>query len=330
MHLRDLLPPVRRTFPALLPKGPWTLTFDPNHGTAEQFLTDLHGRGLAAPNLLEAAKELYVWRFPWLRGLSNGFARASDIHGGNGRFGMWALAVLGAQGWAILEELGVNPISVLAELLSIAPPAQWREHGGLLRLPPEVLSMLRDDRLEITGPRAVSLSWLPRRMRCGLVVRGRITVSRFPEELNTYGPVYLHDVGGISTIQHLHAEGDHVHLQDLPDLQRVEVTVGTSYRIESCPQLEVVTGTLDRGLFLSDLPALSKLAILAPDLAGRAPDLTIERCSSLQRIEWPLGAWRWVRNLRVVDCLRLESLPPSLRIVGERLVEGCPLIREGH
>jgi len=278
--------------------------------------------------MLEAAKDLYVWRFPWFRGLSNGFARASNIHGGDGRFGVWVLAVLGAQGWGILEELGMNPVSLLSELLSIGPPAQWREHSGLLRLPPAVRSMLKDDRLEISGPRDVALGWLPRWLRCGLVVQGPITVSRFPMELHCCGPVHLQDVRGISTIQHLHAEGHQVHLQNLPDLQRLEVTLGTSYIVASCPGLETVTGHLDQGLSLSDLPALTRVAIITSDLAGKAPDLSLVRCPSLRSIEWPSGAWRWLRNLRVVECPRLEGLPSRLRVVRDRVVTGCPLVKE--
>jgi hypothetical protein len=328
MHLLDLLPPPGRTFPALLPKGPWTSAFDPSHGTAEQFFADLPGRGAAIPDQLQAAKELYVWRFPWFRGLSNGFARAADIHGGNGRFGVWVLSVLGMQGWDLLEEVGMTPMAPLVELLSVSPPGRWRDHADLLRLPPDVRAMLKDDHVEILGPRDVALDWLPRWLRCGLVVRGPVTVHRFPTELNCCGPVHLQEVRGLTTLQHLHAEGHQVHLENLPDLQRLEVAPGTSYLVTSCPCLETVTGHLDQRLSLSDLPLFTRLAVITPDLSGKAPDLSLERCPSLRGVEWPSGAWRWLRNLTVLDCPRLEALPSRLRVVRERVVKGCPLIKE--
>ncbi len=328
MNLLDLLAtrPVSRFYQHLQPKGTHTRLFDPATDTAETYLQALSTEDLTSQELLTAARELYVWRYPWWRGLGNGFATATDVPPWDGRFALWVLGVLGPGGWAILEIFEADPVALLQELLTWWSPRLWMDQAALLRLPPAVLGLLKDDQLEVGSVRHIDLRWLPRHMACGLTLRGPIVQAQLPIHLQCRGFIHLVGVGGIEQVVGLESPDHGIRLANMPDLGRIRVCCGTGHVVEACPQLRVVEGYLDRALVLRNLPMLEVVAVQAPDLAGRAADLTLENCPRLSRIHWPNGPWRWVRDLTIVDCPRLEELPSRLRATGTITGTGCPAL----
>lgn len=328
MNLLDLLAtrPVSRFYQHLQPKGTHTKLFDPATDTAEAYLQALSTEDLTSQELLTAARELYAWRYPWWRGLGNGFATATNVSPWDGRFALWVLGVLGIGGWSLLELFQADPVALLQELLAWWPPRLWIDQAALLRLPPAVLGLLKDDQLEVGPVRHIDLRWLPRHMACGLTLRGPIVQAQLPIHLRCKGPINLDGVGGVEQVEGLESPDHGIRLVNLPDLRRIRVCCGTGHVVEACPQLRVVEGDLDRSLGLRNLPNLEVIAVQAPDLAGRAADLTLENCPQLTRIHWPSGPWRWVRNLTLVDCPSLEAFSPRLRATGTITGRGCPAL----
>jgi len=326
MMLLELLAsrPFSRSYEHLRPRGANTANFDPATSSAEAYMLGLSADGLTLADLLGAARELYAWRFPRWRGLGDGFAKAKDVPPWDGLFALWTLAVLGSGAWPMLELYDADPVALLQELLAGWPPRIWMDQADLLRLPQKVREILRDDRVEVGPVGRVDLRWLPRRMACGLTLRGPITEALLPTHLRCRGPILIDGVGGIEQVRGLEAPGHEMRITGLPDLRRVHLPAGTKMIVEGCSGLHTVEGEIDRALVLRNLPTLEVLAIRAPDLAGRAADLTLENCPRLARLQWPSGPYRWVRNLTLVDCPRLEAIPQHLRVVGERHITGCP------
>lgn len=319
MSLLDLLPPMAAPAPMAppRPKGRWTHLFDPSRCNAEDFLSGLSNH-LAQDDLLEAARELFVWRHPQFLGVRQGFQKAHHIRPENGCFGLWVLGVLGASGWVVLEWFGTSPTAMLRTLLATAPPWVWEEHLALLRVPQEILCIFRADGLVFQNFPRVNLEWLPPVMRCGLAVYGPVQVTGFPFHLQCHGPVHLFRVGGIESLSDLDSPGYSIRIDELPDLRELKVAPGSAWQVTSCPALKEVIGHLEGDLLLRDLSALKSLAIVTSDLPGRAPNLTIEDCRNLQRIDWPKAPRRWVRDLAISDCPRLQAIPIQLGVVGER------------
>lgn len=328
MNLLDLLAtrPVSRFYQHLQPKGTHTKLFDPATDTAEAYLQALSTEDLTSQELLTAARELYAWRYPWWRGLGNGFATATHVPPWDGRFALWVLGVLGIGGWSLLELFQADPVALLQELLAWWPPRLWMDQADLLRFPQAVRGLLKDNQLEIGPVPHIDLRWLPRHMACGLTLRGPIVQAQLPVHLRCRGPIRLDGVGGIEQVVGMESPDHEVHLKNLPDLRQIRLGTGSGHVVEGCPHLRVVDGEMDRGLVLRNLPMLEVIAVQAPDLAGRAADLTIENCPRLSRIHWPNGPWRWVRDLTIVDCPRLEELPSRLRATGTITGTGCPAL----
>lgn len=330
MNLLDLLAtrPVGRFYDHLRPTGTHTKGFDLATGTAEAYLQALRGENLSLQALQRAALELYAWRYPRWRGLGAGFAKAADVPPWDGLFALWVLGVLGSGGWSLLEVFEADPMALLQELLTGWPPHLWLDQTDLLRLPREVRELLKNDRLEVGPVRRVDLRWLPRRMACGLTLRGPIAEAQLPVHLRCRGPIHIDGVGGIEQVQNLEAPDHEVHLTGLPELRRVCLTAGTRLVADGCPELHIVEGEMDRTLVLRNLPRLEMLDVKAPDLAGRAADLTVVNCPRLSKIHWPGGPFRWVRNLTLVDCPGLLAVPKRLRVTGETKGSGCPALVE--
>ena len=330
MTLLELLAsrPPTQSYNHLRPSGVHTMDFDPTTGTAEAYLLALSAEGLPFQDLLGAARELYAWRFPRWRGLGDGFARSTDVPPWDGLFSLWVLGVLGSDAWPLLELFDANPVALLQELLTGWPPRLWMDQSDLLRLPQEVRELLREDCLEVGPVRQIDLRWLPRRMACGLTLQGPIGAGQLPTYLRCRGPIHIGEVGGIEQVMDLESPDHEVCLRGLPDLRRVHLSSGTRLIVEGCPNLHTVEGEMDRALVLRALPQLEVLAIQAPDLAGRAADLMIENCPRLSEISWPGGPFRWVRDLRLVNCPSLKALPKRLRVTGEITGYGCPALLE--
>jgi len=328
MNLLDLLAarPVVKFYDHLRPTGTHTKGFDPATSSAETYLETLHTESLTLHALLRAAQELYAWRYPQWRGLGAGFAKATDVSPRNGQFALWLLGVLGSSGWSLLEVFEADPVALLRELLTWWPPHLWLDQTNLLRLPREVRELLKSDRLEVGPIRQIDLRWLPRRMACGLTLQGPIAEAQLPVHLRCKGPIHLIGVGGIQQVQDLGAPDQEIRLSGLPELRRVRLTAGTPLVAEGCPELHIVEGEMDRTLILRNLPRLEMLDVKAPDLAGRAADLTVVNCPRLSKIHWPGGPFRWVRNLTLVDCPGLLAVPKRLRVTGETKGSGCPAL----
>lgn len=330
MNLLDLLAtrPVSRCYDHLRPTGTHTRGFDPATDTAEAYLLALRAGNLTLQALLRAAQELYAWRYPRWRGLGAGFAKATDVPPWDGLFALWVLGVFGPDAWAMLEMFEADLVALLQELLTWWPPQLWLDQADLLRLPGEVRGLLRNDRLEVGPVCHIDLRWLPRRMACGLTLLGPIAEAQLPAHLRCKGPIHIDGVGGIKQVQNLEAPDHEVHLTGLPELRRVCLTAGTRLVADGCPELHIVEGEMDRTLVLRNLPRLEMLDVKAPDLAGRADDLTVVNCPRLSKIHWPGGPFRWVRNLTLVDCPGLLAVPKRLRVTGETMGSGCPALVE--